>query len=358
MRSNWRLLAENLPKENLDHLLVETEPNRHYLTGFTGSAGYALISAKGIPALIVDSRYTLQAKKQAKDFKIIEAGNFIKDFFLPFVKKNAGTRLGFETNISHEKLMSLKKSSKGIKLVPVKNLVEKLRSVKSDSEIKLIKKALKISDYAFNNIISAIKPGVTESEIAWKLEVFMREGGASKSAWDPQIVASGVNSALPHHGHSNKKIKKGEIVQLDFGGVLKGYHTDTSRVIFVGQPNQKQKELYDLVLRAQMLGISLIKPGIAAKDIDTQVRKFLGSKLDGIYGHGLGHGVGLQIHEIPNISLTSKDILQAGQVITIEPGVYIENWGGIRLEDMVLVTGTGYEVLTKAAKDLNAITSK
>lgn len=356
MKNVWQNLQKSLAQEKLDYLLVEDSSNRRYLTGFTGSAGTVLVPQKGIPQLFVDSRYTLQAKKQTSDFEITEYQNFKNDIWKEFVKKNQAKKIGFESSLTHERLTLLKRNAQGLSLIATKNLVENLRSSKSSAEVKAVKKALKIADQAFLDLLKIIKPGMTEKEIAWKLEVLMREGGAEKTAWEPQIVAAGKNSALPHYGHGATKIKQGNQVQIDYGCVYQGYHTDTSRMIFIGPTTKRQQEIYSLVLAAQKFGISLVKPGAISGEIDQQVKAYLKEKTAGVYRHGLGHGVGLDIHELPTLYTGNQDRLTTGQVITIEPAVYLEGWGGVRIEDMVLVTPTGGEVLTKAPKDIQKVT--
>ncbi len=347
-------LQKRLEKEKLNFLVIESLPNLKYLTSFTGSAGILLVPRQGQSSLLVDTRYTIQAKRQSLHTKVVEYENFFKDFLLSFAAKNKGKKVAFESRyISHERLLKFKKFGRGLEFVPTGNLVEELRAQKDIEEIKTLKKALQIADTSFEEIKKVIKVGMTEKEVAWRLEVIMRELGADKSAWEPLIIASGKNSALPHHGHSNTKIKKGDLVQLDFGCVVDSYHTDTSRVVFMGSPSAKQREVYNLVLQAQNLGISLVKKGVVAGEIDHQVKEFLRGKTEGVYRHGLGHGVGLEIHEYPTLYTGVKQKLTVGEVLTIEPGIYIEGWGGVRLEDMVLVTGSHPDILTKATKDIS-----
>ena len=356
MNLNLINLQKSLARKKLDFLLIDSLANRYYLTGFTGSAGVVLVPSQGATLLLVDSRYSLQAKRQTSDLKVIEFANFFKENLVEFAKMHGGARIGFESiEISHDKLQKLKKFGRGLRWLPTKGLVEELREVKTADEVKKVKKALKISDTAFEEVKKLIKPGKTEKEIAFRLEVILKELGADKSAWEPMIIASGKNSALPHHGHSKTKIKKGDMIQLDFGCVLTGYHTDTSRVVFVGTPNRRQVEIYDLVLRAQMLGISLVKDGVETGWVDQQVKEWLRPQTTGVFKHGVGHGGGLEIHEKPTLYVGNKEKLKSGQVITIEPGIYLEGWGGVRLEDMVLVTEDGVELLTKAPKALEKI---
>lgn len=346
-------LQKRLEKEKLNFLVIESLPNLKYLTTFSGSAGILLVPRVGQATLLVDSRYTLMAKRQSPNTTIIEYENFFKDFLTVFAAKFRGKKIGFESRfLSHDRLLKYRRFGRGLEFVPTGNLVEEIRAVKDNEEVKTLKKALKIADLAFEEIKKVIQVGMTERQVAWKLEVIMRELGAEKSAWEPLIVATGINSALPHHGHSNSKIKKGDLVQLDYGCVVGGYHTDTSRVLFVGQPNKRQVEVYNRVLEAQELGLSLVKKGAIVGDIDHQVKEFLRGKTEGVYRHGLGHGVGLEIHEYPTLYTGVKQKLRLGEVITIEPGVYIEGWGGVRLEDMVLVTSNSVQVLTKATKDI------
>lgn len=347
-------LRKKLKEKKLDGFILESKANRYYLTGLDSTAGWVLITSKEA-FLLVDSRYILAAKKLNNSLAVIEV-NYFKDFWKQFCTKNLGLKIGFESSLlSHREFSSLKNPK--VKLVPVLHLIEELREVKDQEEIKLLKKSLKIAEEAFEHILGFIKIGLTEKEVAWELEKFMRERGAQEAAWQPFIVASGVHSGEPHHHPGNKKIKKGELLQLDFGCKVGGYHCDISRVVFMGKPTPEQERVYELVLEAQELGKSLIKPGVIMGEVDRKVREFLHQNtLAGhVYRHSLGHGLGLEIHEPPTIYSGSEEKFVENQVVTVEPGLYIEDWGGVRLEDQVLVTKSGSVTWNKSSKNLNRL---
>jgi Xaa-Pro aminopeptidase len=266
-------------------------------------------------------------------------------------------RIGYESHhISVFSFQRIKKFLKGVRLVPVAHLVEELRSVKDETEVANIKKVASIAEKTFKHILKFIRPSVSEKEIAWEMEKFMRSLGAEKMAWDPFVVAAGKNASMAHWGATEAKIKRGDQVQLDYGCFYRGYGCDISRVVFVGKPTEEQKRIYNLVLEAQKLALSFVKAGKQAATIDKKVRNFLGKHTKNHYRHALGHGLGLEVHELPYINILRKNKLAAGNVITIEPGIYIPGWGGVRIEDMVLVTREGYKLLTKAPKKIEDVT--
>lgn len=306
--------------------------------------------------LLTDSRYTEHAAGYAHGFEIVEYESSLPKFFGEFSKKLGLSRVGFEShNLSIFNFKRLRRFCKHLKLVPVAHLVEDLRSVKDASEVGKIREAVNIADLVFEHILNFIKPRMREKEIAWEMEKFMREKGAEKMAWDPFIVASGPNSSMAHWGAGDRKIEKNDMVLVDYGCVYDGYHSDTSRVIFVGKPDDVQKRVYRQVYEAQQYGQSLVKAGKIGATIDRKVRSLLAKKTDHFYRHSLGHGVGLEVHELPRLSIHSRNKLQDGNVLTVEPGVYIPGWGGVRLEDIVVVRDDGCETLTKAPKDIREV---
>ncbi len=273
------------------------------------------------------------------------------------LKKLKIRRLGFESHdLSVFDSKRIKQNLKSVKFFEVDHLIEAIRSVKDDLEVSYIQRASTIADKAFKHIKTFIKPGLKEIEVAWELEKYMREQGAGGVAWSPFIVAAGKNSSMAHWGAGETKIRNGDMVQLDFGCSYRGYVCDISRVLFVGKPTEKQKSIYEMVLKAQQLGLSLVKEGENGGVIDKKVQEFLKKQTKHYYKHSLGHGVGLDVHEAPYVSASRKNKLEAGNVITIEPGVYISGWGGVRIEDTVLVTNEGYKPLTKAPKGITKTT--
>ncbi len=348
-------LREKLLSEKLDAILISAQANRFYLTGWQGDfeSGYLLITPKKA-FVVTDSRYTEEASS-VSNYELREYGQDEKFWEKLFTEVKV-SRVGFEAqDLSVFALANFRKLTKNLKFIPTKSLVEELRAKKDSTEINLIKKSLAISDKAFEYILKNLKPGQTEKEIAWKLEQFMRGSGAEGNAWHPFIVGAGKNSSKVHYAAGNTKLKKGEMVLLDWGCVYQGYACDTSRVVFLGTPNTKQAEIYYLVVEAQKRGISEIKVGKQTKKVDLAARNFLKEKTEFAFGHGAGHGVGIEVHELPRLNPKSKEKFEEGNVVTVEPGVYEPGWGGVRIEDMVLVTSKGYEVLTKAPKEIKKV---
>ncbi|HUT43360.1 MAG TPA: Xaa-Pro peptidase family protein [Desulfobacterales bacterium] len=352
------ILRQSLAEKKIDTLMVIVEENRRYLSGFTGedtqfdeSAGALFITDSRL-ILATDSRYELQAKNEAPSFKIVCYKEGLAKQ-LPNIADMLGTkRLGFESvrmsckqynKIAEE----LKSSGVKVKLVPAEDIVENLRLIKDETEIDTLKKALLISESVFKHIKSAIKPGLTERQLAWAMEKEIREAGAQSLSF-PTIVASGPNSALPHAIPSDRKIKAGEPILFDWGAKLDGYCSDISRTVVIGPPDETFKKVFTIVHDAQQMATDAIKPGISSKAVDKIARDHIEkSGFKEKFGHGLGHGTGLSIHEHPRISPLKDIKLEPGMVFTVEPGIYIQGWGGIRLENMVVVRDNGVEVLNQ-----------
>jgi len=265
----------------------------------------------------------------------------------------AGTRVGIDGNtLSYEEFRTLKKMLPGVKFLPKAGVVEDLASVKDQSEIRSIKKAVAITDRTFDEILPLIRPGVRELDIAAEISYRQRRHGAERDAFDT-IVASGPRSALPHGQASTRKIGRGELVTLDFGCVVDGYHSDMTRTVAVGKIGSREKKIYALVLDAQTRAVDAVRAGIRTRDLDAVARTVIRKGgYDKYFRHSLGHGIGLQIHEAPRISVQSRSVLKAGQVITVEPGVYVSPLGGVRIEDDVVVTADGGVVLNRSPKEL------
>lgn len=351
MQAKIKKVYELMDKEGLDALLIDSPENRYYLTGFTGTAGRVLLTGKGA-YFITDFRYVEQAKKQTEGYEIVELSFNFEKGLNELLKKDGVKRLGFESKaISHEQFLKYNEVLE-VELQKTTDLIEGLRVIKGPEEIEKIKKAVEITDAAFAHILGIIKPGVTEREIALELEFFQKRMGGEKNAFD-FIVASGQRSSLPHGVASDKVIEKGDFVTLDFGVFYQGYCSDLTRTVVVGEPDEKQKEIYGLVLKAQLAVIERVKAGMSCKEVDEIARGIIGEAgYRENFGHGLGHGIGLEIHEAPRVSFTSETILQPGMVVTNEPGIYIPGWGGVRIEDDLLITEEGCEVLNKAPKEL------
>jgi Xaa-Pro aminopeptidase len=353
MPSNLKRLQQLVKKENLDCLLVTDVTNIRYLTGYSGSSAKLLVFPTQT-YFFTDFRYKDQVKKEVKGAKIeIGQRDPMMDFpeFKPLQKKNI--TIGFQSEyITHAMLEQLKELLPEAIFVPTKNIVGTLSIIKTQAEIKLIREAVKISDKAFDRILGYIEPGLREDEIAAELEYQMKILGSEKPAFDT-IVASGLRSALPHGVASDRKIQKGEYITMDFGAKYKGYHSDMTRTIVVGKATQKQKKIYNLVLKAQKAGCRYAKAGITGKELDKKVRKIIEKAGYGKnFGHGLGHGLGTVVHDAPPVSPLSEVELQPNMVVTIEPGIYISGWGGVRIEDDVVLKKNSCVILNKAEKRL------
>lgn len=268
------------------------------------------------------------------------------------VKEFNANIVGFEGDfITYDGHHELMKCLSPVNLVPVQ--LDALRMTKDDSEVDLIKKAVEIADHAFSKILLFIKPGMSEQDVALELEYYMRKLGAEKPAFDT-IMASGKRGALPHGRASQKIIEIGDFVTMDFGAVYQGYHSDITRTVCIGKASEKQREIYETVLAAQLAGVQAVTPGKFGKEIDAVSRKIItNAGFGNFFGHGLGHGLGLNIHEDPRLSPTDiHNVLMENMVVTVEPGIYLPDWGGVRIEDTVLVSANGCQILTASSKEL------
>lgn len=344
-------IRKQLVEKELDGILISSPYNRRYVTNFTGTAGLALITTNDA-LFITDFRYTNQAEEEATDYTIIEHKQVLIDEVAKQVKKLDIHDLGFEAEHTTFATYELYKKELDAKLVPISGMIESLREVKTADELAILQDAAKIADDAFEHILSYIKPGVKEIEIANELEFFMRRQGATSSSFDT-IVASGWRSALPHGVASTKEIQTGEFVTMDYGALFKGYCSDITRTVAVGEISEELNNIFETVLAAQIEGVTHIKPGMTGKEADDLTRNYINDKGYGDYfGHSTGHGIGLEIHEEPSLSYRSKTILQPNMVVTVEPGIYIPNVGGCRIEDDLVITETGNRRLTNARKEL------
>ncbi|WP_410983875.1 M24 family metallopeptidase [Bacillus cereus] len=354
MTSRIKKIQEQLDQYEIDGLLITKKENRRYTTGFTGSAGVILLSATNA-VFITDFRYTDQAKKQVKEADIImHKGNIEQEIANQITKLNIN-KLGIEENNMTLKQYSALKKYTNIELVQVNELVETIRAIKEDSEIETMKIAARIADETFQHITHFLKPGVSEFDVRDELEFFMRKKGASSSSFDI-IIASGVRSSLPHGVATSKIIENGDIVTLDFGALYNGYCSDLTRTVAIGSCSKEFEKIYGIVLEALQRGTEAIRPGESSKTIDDVTRNYITDHGYGEYfGHSTGHGVGLEIHEPLRLSQESSATLQEGMVVTVEPGIYIPNWGGCRIEDDIVITKDGHEVITQANRNLIVI---
>lgn len=344
-------LRSSFEKLGIDGMLITSTFNRRYMSNFTGSAGVVLISVDQAQ-FITDFRYIEQATAQCEGYEIVKHAGSIPDEVAAQVKKLGIKKLGFEQDYLTFSAFKTYENVVQSELVPVSGEIEKLRLIKTDSEIKILKVAADIADAAFKHMVEYIRPGLTEMEVSNELEFFMRKAGATSSSFDT-IVASGYRGALPHGVASDKIIEKGEMITLDYGAYYKGYVSDITRTLAVGEPDEKLKEIYDIVLQAQMRGMDGIKPGMSGKEADALTRDYITEKGYGEYfGHSTGHGIGLEVHEGPSLASKSEIILEPGMVVTVEPGIYIPGLGGVRIEDDTLITSDHNETLTHSTKDL------
>lgn len=351
-------IRKTIRKLDVDTLLVLVGENRKYLSGFTGedtqfdeSAGALFISDSKL-ILATDSRYDEQARSEAGLFDIVTYRKGLANEMSNILKSLRTKRLGFESNrVSVLQMDTIKKQLTKNKvkasLIPTENIVENIRLIKDELEIDKTKKALDVAESAFIKFMNTIKPGMTEKKATWLLEKQMRESGADGMSF-PVICASGPNSAMPHAIPGNRKLAKSEPILFDFGVKLNGYCSDTTRTIFMGKPDDTFNKIFNTVLDAQQMATDAIKPGISSKTIDKIARDHIHKNgFKGKFDHSLGHGTGLAVHELPRISPLKGTQLKPGMVFTIEPGIYIPGWGGIRLENMVVVRDNGAEVLNK-----------
>ena len=344
-------VREKFNELGIDGLLITNSKNRRYMTGFTGTAGIVLLSfTKAV--FITDFRYVEQAKNQVQNYDIVQHKGPIHEEVSKLVKDLGIKHLGFEQDEMTFGTFKIYENAVSAKMVPISGVIEKLRLIKTNEELQILKEAASIADQAFEHIIKVIKPGVNELEVSNELEFFMRKKGATSSSFDT-IVASGFRSALPHGVASDKVIKAGELVTLDFGAYYKGYCSDITRTVGVGDISDELKNIYDIVLQAQLLGMNGIKAGMTGKQADALTRDYISAKGYGDYfGHSTGHGIGLDIHEGPALSIKSDTILEPGMVVTVEPGIYLEGVGGVRIEDDIVITPDGNVALTHSQKEL------
>jgi len=358
IKKRLKIFKNKIEKENkeIEGFLVTNLKNLYYLTGFDGE-GSALITNRN-NYLLTDSRYTEQAEKESSNFKIITDDPKKKNARVLAMKKiierNKINKIAFESiDLNYADFIKYSESFQSVEFLPTKNIVEQIRMLKDKEEIIKMKKAAQITTESLKEVFEIMEPGVRELEIASELAYTMRKKGAQKEAFET-IVVSGERSSLPHGKPSEKKINEGELIIIDVGANYHSYNSDITRTIIIGRENKKQKKIFSIVSDAQKASLEFLKPGVKCKEVDFVARDIIAKKGYGKYfGHGLGHGVGLDIHEIPRVSSNDDTILLPGMVVTIEPGIYLPEVGGVRIEDSVLITEEGYEILTWFPKILN-----
>ncbi|MEJ2659519.1 MAG: Xaa-Pro peptidase family protein [Desulfobacteraceae bacterium] len=353
-----RKVREVLSTKGFDALLVSIEENRRYLSGFTGedhqfdeSAGALLITADQL-ILTTDSRFESQAAAESPLFEVVVYRKGLPKELPSLVERLKIRKLAVESaRISVHQYKAFQKelnaAGPGVELVPTMDLVEQFRLIKSSDEIDQTLKALELAETAFSDVVRTLRSGMTEKQIAWSLESALRQAGADGLSF-PVIVASGPNSALPHAIPTERPVSPGEPILFDWGVRLGGYCSDTSRTVILGEPDQDFLQVFDTVLEAQQLAIATIRAGVNSKAVDAVARDYIGSKGYGDkFGHGLGHGTGLAIHEGPRLSPLKETVLETGMLVTVEPGIYLPHWGGVRIENQVVVRENGPQVLNR-----------
>ncbi len=349
-------LRELFGQLKIDAILITDKYNMNYFSGYTGGEGYILVTDRSM-YIFTDSRYIEQASLESTESIVYDVGNNSYSKLVKSIIDECGIKsLGFENlNIGYNPYFQLNKVCTDTNFVPMDNKINVLRCVKSNEEIELIRRAEAVGDKAYSHILDYIIEGVSERDIAVELEYFMKKSGADGLSFDT-IVASGSNSSMPHAMVTDKKISAGDFVTMDFGCIYKGYCSDMTRTVALSGCSKEQENIYDIVLEAQEEALSEIKPGIPCNYIDSIARDIISDAGYGEYfGHGLGHGVGLYIHEEPRFSPKCDVILEPNMIITVEPGIYLPGKFGVRIEDLVVVTEDGYENLTNSYKELTII---
>ena len=339
-----------LPEHDIDAILISQPQNRRYLSGFTGSAGWLVITAERA-VMATDFRYYEQVGREAPGFELARIQTRVSDL-LPEVLADLGIkRLGFESqHLTVEQLSTFSKAAEGVEWLPLENTVEKIRAIKDQDEIDALRRSAALNDDAFAHLLEVIEPGMTEREAAWEIETYMRSHGASKVAFD-LIVAAGPNGALPHARPGEQAIQPGAPIVIDIGCVLDDYCSDMTRTFCLGEPSTRYLEVWNLVLQAQEAAEAVIRAGTSGIETDAAARDLIVEAGYGDYfGHGLGHGVGLAVHEGPRASRLSEDTFEAGMSLTVEPGIYLSGEFGVRLEDLVIIGKDGIEILTNTPK--------
>ncbi len=353
-------LRAKLKEKELDAIWVATPENRRWVSGFTGSAGHIFVTQKEA-VLATDFRYVEQAAQQSPAFRVHRQTSSASGpgWFVQVLNDLAlgGKKVGFEAHTltvaqfkSFTDALGQAPAEQRPHLTQTTGIIEELRVMKDAEELALLQKAIDQADKAMDLVAPKVRPGMKEREVAWEMEKAMREAGADALSFDI-IVGAGPNGALPHHRADDTVIKSGDAVVIDMGAKCDGYCSDLTRTIAVGKPDDTFKKVYDIVLTAQLTAMSLVRPGMTGHDCDAIARKVIAEAGYGeTFGHALGHGVGLAVHENPRVGANAKDVLELGMVFTIEPGIYVTGWGGVRIEDVVILEANGARSLSHARR--------
>ncbi len=353
-RGRVEAVRRRMVEENLEAVFITHLPNVRYLSGFTGSAAVLCITSSGA-WILTDFRYWEQAAREAPNFTLyrLQSRRFVE--ILPEFLKEIGSprRVAFESaHLTVDQWMSWKEATPDVEWVPIKDWIEAMRAVKDEEELARIREAARIADATIAYLRRRLRPGMTEREAAWLAEQYLRTHGGDDVAFDV-IVASGPNAAMAHYHPGDRRLKVGEPIIVDLGARIDGYHSDITRTFILGRMPRRFRELYTIVQSAQEAAIRNMRAGIPGKEIDALARAVIAEAgYKDAFGHGLGHGVGLEIHEKPSVGPIAEEPVPAGAVLTVEPGIYISGWGGIRIEDMVVIETDGVrEILTHASRD-------
>ena len=349
-----RIAALQKKLQKNEAFVVYYGPNRFYLTGFSSSAGVVIIT-QSTADFIIDFRYYEKAKRVVKSCNVILSGKLWQQISDILKAQNIKTLYTETGTIALGEFAALKKNLSGVEISDnseIEKHLYALRAVKDEQELDFMRKAQAITDEGFEYILDYIRPGKTEKAIALELEFYMRRHGSEGIAFD-FIAVSGENTSLPHGTPTDRVVQNGDFITMDFGAKYNGYCADMTRTVAVGEVSQKQRLVYDIVLKAQLEALKQIKVGAVCKEIDAVARDLIyKAGFEGCFGHGLGHSVGIEVHETPSFNLRDETKLKSGMVLSVEPGIYLENEFGVRIEDVVCVTDNGYENLTKSPKDL------
>jgi Xaa-Pro aminopeptidase len=350
-------LRKKMQETNVDAVFVTSPENRYYFSNFRGSAG-ALFITLNEAILLTDFRYADQAKQDARIFEVIDHNRELFSYVKKLVENSGVQSLGIEyETLPIEEFMGIKETIPSINLEKVDSLFYDIRMIKDEQEIDYLQEAVSYCDQAFEHILTFIRPGMTEKEVGLELEFFMRKAGAEGIKAN-HVIASGERSSLPHGQATDRVIRVGDFVKMDIGARVKGYYSDFTRTVVVGEPTQKQVEIYEIVKKAQLAALKEIGPGKVCGELDEVGRSIIREAGYGDnFGHSLGHSIGLAVHEKPAMRKGDQTVLQPGMVITVEPGIYIPGFGGVRIEDFVVITEDGYRNLTKATKELQVLSA-
>lgn len=355
IKNRIKKLRDRIQERDLGAVVIFSVENRRYFANFAASSG-ALVITDSDAILLTDFRYIEEAKNLTVNFEVKQHGSGeLIPSVIETLRKLSITSIGIENSLSVGEAKALEKDLSKCNFKLIEDLIMDIRKIKDESEIENIRKGVQLCDLAFNHILDFIKPGMSEKEIGLELEYVMKKNGA-EGIKENHVIASGERSSLPHGQATNRIVKQGEFVKMDFGAKVNGYYTDFTRTVVLGEPTEKQVEIYNIVHHALEVSLQNIKPGKTCSSLDDIGRSIIKNGGYGDhFGHSLGHSLGLHIHEKPAMRSTDHTVLQPGMVITVEPGIYISGWGGVRIEDLVVIRNDGIENLTQSTKELQIL---